>query len=65
MMPIKLLNKEEKLLVKNYLELDNSQKLPEFIDEKTRQILSLRKVTIGNSSQKEYSRYSATKQNNS
>ncbi|WP_373479284.1 MamI family restriction endonuclease [Geminocystis sp.] len=63
MMPIKLLNKEEKLLVTDYLQLDDSQKLPEFIDEKTRQILSLRKVTIGNSSQKEYLRYSATKQN--
>ncbi|WP_017292488.1 MamI family restriction endonuclease [Geminocystis herdmanii] len=40
MMPIKLLwRKEEKQLVKNYL---NSQKLPSFIDENTRNILPLR-----------------------
>lgn len=62
-MPIKLLNKEEKLLIKDYLQLNINQKLPEFIDEKTKQILSLRKVMIGNSPQKEYSRYSATKTN--
>lgn len=62
MMPLKLLNKEEKLLVKDYLQLDDKQKLPEFIDEKTRSILPLRKVTIGNSSQKEYLRFSNKKE---
>lgn len=43
MMPTTIFNKEEKLLVKDYLKIDNNQNLPTFIDENVRNILPLRK----------------------
>lgn len=61
MMPTKFLNKEEKLLVKDYLKIDNNQKLPTFIDENVRNLLPLRKITTGKTSKKSYSRSSNKK----
>ncbi len=62
MMPVKLLNKYEQQLVKDYLKIDNNQKLPTFINENIRDILPLRKIIAGKTSKNQYYRSSQNKQ---
>ena len=46
-MPIELLNNQEKLSLKNHLQLENEKDLPSFIDENLREILPLRDTGKG------------------
>lgn len=58
LMPKKILAKDEANLVKDYLQLHDNDDLPEWIDEKTRNILPLRPTKQGSSPKKSYSRAS-------
>lgn len=58
-MPVKLLkNGFEKNLVKYYLQIENNNELPEFINENTRNILPLREINKGSSPKNVYVRSS-------
>lgn len=58
LMPVTVLTNDEKQMIKNYLNLDNIEDLPDLIDEKTRDILPLRKTNKGFSPKIPYSRKS-------
>jgi hypothetical protein len=62
LMPINLLYSDEKQLIRDYLQLQNDEDLPEWIDENTRSILALRQTNKGFSPKMPYMRASSKRQ---